>query len=113
MKKTVVYEVNKSKFIPYFFNIETVEEINSIIQKIKKEHKKARHICYAYIINEQKMGFFDDGEPRGTAGKPLLCFLQLKKQMNSLIIVVRYFGGTKLGAGKLLRSYVKAASLII
>ena len=75
--------------------------------ELKKEHKKARHVCYAYRVG-QKSKSNDDGEPKGTAGRPLLELLHKKELNNIALIVVRYFGGTKLGAGRLLRTYVQS-----
>lgn len=103
-----VFETKKSKFIAYAYNINSKDEVEPIIKSLKHEHKSARHICYAFLINGSA-GMSDDGEPKGTAGKPLLNLLLLKKQDNKLIVVVRYFGGVKLGAGGLIRAYVAAA----
>ncbi|WP_051619028.1 YigZ family protein [[Mycoplasma] collis] len=111
--ETIIFTINKSKFLPYFFNIKSKDELTKNLIELKTVHKKAKHICYAYIIDEKNKGFFDDKEPKGTAGMPLLKLLEMKKITNGLIVVVRYFGGIKLGAGKLLRSYVKAANLIL
>lgn len=104
-------EIKKSKFLGYAFKVESVEDIEKILLALKKEHKKATHICYAYILqcpNLEKC--FDDGEPSGTAGRPILNVLQKKNKSNVLVCVVRYFGGVKLGAGGLLRAYSKTAS---
>lgn len=102
----------KSKFLGYSFSVTTEEEIKKIIDDLKKEHKKATHICYAYYIcqNEVKAKACDDGEPGGTAGKPIYNVIDKKGLKNILIVVVRYFGGIKLGAGGLVRMYTKCAS---
>lgn len=105
-------ENKKSKFIGILYEIETVDEINTILEELKKEHKKARHICYAYKIgNTSKKS--DDKEPSGTAGKPILDVIEFNNLNNSLIVVIRYFGGILLGRGLLTRSYSKAASSLI
>ena len=104
-----MYEIKKSKFFAYRYEIDSIEEITQILQEIKKEHKKARHVVYAYKIDglEKK---YDDGEPSGTAGLPLYNIINKKDLNHILIVVVRYFGGIKLGAGGLLRAYNTAGS---
>ncbi len=98
-------EVMKSKFIAILFPVESPEDFKKELAKIQKEHSKARHVVYAYRI-ESKTKSCDDREPKGTAGRPLLELL-LKKDLNkTALVVVRYFGGTLLGAGRLLRTYV-------
>ena len=104
--------VKKSKFIAYSFNVKTIEEVKANIETIKKEHKDARHIVYAYLLNNTG-GMSDDGEPSGTAGKPLMKLLNIKKKENTLVIVVRYFGGKKLGASGLIRAYVGSAKHVL
>lgn len=101
-----IYEeiIKKSKFITYLYKVSTVEEIKEKLEKIRNEHKSATHVCYAYRINEiEKCS--DDGEPSGTAGIPILNILQKQNINFILCIVVRYFGGIKLGAGGLIRAY--------
>lgn len=110
------FETKKSRFIGFSFKIKTKADFELVYNKIKNEHKKATHICYAYITNDgltKEEKCFDDGEPKGTAGKPILNVIQKKKLENILVVVVRYFGGTKLGAGGLVRAYSKIASLVI
>ena len=103
----VTVEEMKSKFIAILMPIKSVEEFKEKLKAIQKEHHKARHIVYAYRIDNTYKST-DDGEPKGTAGRPILELL-LKKDVNNIaLIVVRYFGGTKLGAGRLLRTYVKS-----
>lgn len=100
-------EVMKSKFIAILFPIDDPENFKKELNKISKEHSKARHIVYAYRI-DSKTKSCDDREPKGTAGRPLLELL-LKKDLNKVaLVVVRYFGGTLLGAGRLLRTYVQS-----
>ena len=100
-------EVMKSKFIAYVFPLHNEEEFKDILAALRKEHKKARHIVYAYRY-DVKSKSCDDGEPKGTAGHPLLELLYKKDISNIALLVVRYFGGTKLGAGRLLRTYLQA-----
>lgn len=97
----------KSKFIAFAFPIHSVEEFKARLKVIQKENHKARHIIYAYKMDTVTKST-DDGEPKGTAGRPLLELL-LKKDVNNIaIVVVRYFGGTLLGASKLLRTYLNS-----
>lgn len=104
---SVTIEEMKSKFIAIAFPISSVEEFKQNLKLIEKEHHKARHIVYAYRIDNTYKST-DNGEPKGTAGRPLLELL-LKKDVNNIaLVVVRYFGGTKLGAGRLLRTYLSS-----
>lgn len=110
--KTVIDNINeivikKSKFITYVYNVSTKEQAIEKIEMVKNEYKDATHVCYAYIINNNSK-YDDNGEPSGTAGMPILNILQKEKLDNVLCIVVRYFGGIKLGAGGLVRTYAKA-----
>lgn len=98
------YIIKKSKFITYIYNISNIEDIEKILNSLKIEYKDATHICYAYIIDNKKK-YFDDNEPNKTAGFPILNILEKKKIDNVLAIVIRYFGGIKLGAGGLIRAY--------
>lgn len=106
---TYTYEIKKSKFIAYYYEIKTKEDANKILENLKKEHKKARHIPYAYKV-ENTASKSDDKEPAGTAGTPLYNLIETNNLNNKLIAVVRYFGGTKLGAGGLLRAYITSAN---
>ena len=106
---TYKYEIKKSKFIAYFYLINSQEEATKVLSDLKKEHKKARHIPYAYKVKTTAKKS-DDKEPNGTAGTPLYNLLENNHLENCLIAVVRYFGGIKLGAGGLLRAYVNAAN---
>ena len=105
-------EIKKSKFYSKLYKVTTKEQCDQIIEDLKKEHKKATHICYAYVLKNTAK-FCDDGEPSGTAGKPILNVIQKKNQSEIMIVVIRYFGGVKLGAGGLVRAYTKAASVAI
>ena len=106
-KYEALTEVMKSKFIALLMPIKDEEEFKNILKNIRKEHRKARHVVYAYRLG-QSYKSNDDGEPKGTAGRPLLELLLKKDINNCALIVVRYFGGTKLGAGRLLRTYLQA-----
>lgn len=101
----------KSRFIARVFPIKTEEEAAELLEKIKKQYWDARHHCWAYIIGESQIQerFSDDGEPTGTAGKPILEVIRGQKLRNVMIIVIRYFGGTLLGTGGLVRAYTQAA----
>lgn len=105
-------EIKKSKFLGFFYEIDNIEEIKNILSDIRKEHKKARHIVYAYKFNNTA-GKSDDKEPSGTAGLPLYNLLEMHNLNNILLIVVRYFGGTKLGVGPLMRAYKEAGNKTI
>ena len=105
-------EVEKSKFISYVFFVKNLAEVNYFLKKIEKEHQKARHICYAYKIGNN-VKYNDDGEPSGTAGRPLLNLINQFDLDNVVIFVVRYFGGTLLGSGRLLRTYVESGKQAI
>lgn len=110
--KIYTLEIKKSKFIAYYYSIESKEDIDLVLEKVKQEHKNARHIPYAYkLTNTAKKS--DDKEPNNTAGMPIFQVIERNNLKNSLILVVRYFGGTKLGSGLLTRSYSKAANEVI
>lgn len=110
--KTNKEEIKKSKFIAYFYELETTEDIKAIIDELRKEHKKAKHIVYAYKFGNTA-GKTDDKEPSGTAGLPLYNLLETNNLNNKMIVVVRYFGGIKLGAGPLMRAYKNAGASVI
>ena len=104
-------EIKKSKFYGYAFPVQSVSEIEQKLNELKKEHKKATHICYAYILSSpHQEKFFDDKEPNGTAGRPILNVLQKQNKENFVVFIVRYFGGIKLGAGGLIRAYTKTTT---
>ena len=102
-------EISRSNFITLLIPITSSTEVKGILESLKKEYPKATHYCYAYVIDNY-VKFSDDGEPQGTAGKPMLGVLESKKINNVLAVVIRYFGGIKLGAGGLLRAYVNSVS---
>ena len=99
-----IYEIKKSKFITKLYKINNIDEIDKILNNLNKEYKDATHICYGYIINSQEK-CSDNGEPSGTAGLPILNVLKKNELQNVLAVVIRYFGGIKLGAGGLVRAY--------
>ena len=101
--------INKSKFISFAIYISNVQMVNDVLDKLKKEYKDATHICYAYKIGNVKR-FNDDNEPKGTAGMPILNVIENKELDNILVVVVRYFGGIKLGTGGLVRAYTKSVT---
>ena len=104
-----------SKFIAYAFAIETADDFKKELQATKKEHSKAVHHCFAYRIGTDGNNFrsSDDGEPSGTAGKPILGQIDSKGLTNVAIIVVRYWGGTMLGVPGLINAYKTAAALAL
>ncbi len=96
--------INKSKFIGYLYKVNNQDEINNILKELKEKYHDATHICYGYsLLNSKKA--YDDGEPSGTAGIPILEVLNKHELVNVIGIVIRYFGGIKLGNGGLIRAY--------
>ena len=104
-----------SKFIAHAFPIETVDDFKIALQKLKASNPKAAHHCFAYRIGTDGNSFrsSDDGEPSGTAGKPILGQIDSKKVTNIAVIVVRYFGGSLLGVPGLINAYKTATSLVL
>ncbi|MFD1038892.1 YigZ family protein [Virgibacillus byunsanensis] len=107
--------IQKSRFIGYIKRVETEESAQAFIQEIKKNHHDANHNCSAYIIGEQDQiqKANDDGEPSGTAGVPMLEVLKKQQLKDTVVVVTRYFGGIKLGAGGLIRAYGSTTSQVI
>ena len=105
-------EVERSSFISYLIPCSTESDAKNILLNIRKNHPKARHVCYSYCIDGTYKSS-DDGEPKGTAGRPMQDVLMKKELNNVLLVVVRYFGGILLGAGRLLRTYVDASTEVI
>lgn len=101
----------KSRFIADIFSVSTEEEALQILDKVKKQYWDARHHCWAYVIGDEQVQerCSDDGEPSGTAGKPILEVIRGNEIHNILVIVTRYFGGTLLGTGGLVRAYTQAS----
>ena len=106
-----IYKSKGSKFIAYAIIVKSEEQVVDEINKIKKLDKNANHYCYAYIIKTDKSieKVNDDGEPKNSAGKPILGQIKSKELTNCLIVVVRYFGGIKLGIPGLIKAYKNAA----
>ncbi|MBS1664688.1 MAG: YigZ family protein [Bacteroidetes bacterium] len=104
-----------SKFIGYAYPVKSVEEFKDRLNEIKKEHPKATHHCFAYRIGLDGTTYrvSDDGEPSGTAGRPILGQIDSKGLVNTLVVVVRYFGGTLLGVPGLINAYKSAAALAL
>ena len=101
--------IKNSRFICYIHQVETIEEIQNLLAKTKKQYYDATHCCYAYILDNLKKES-DDGEPSGTAGIPIMQVLEKNNLNHVLCIVVRYFGKIKLGAGGLVRAYTKSVT---
>ncbi len=111
ISKNVENEIilKNSKFITKIYKVYSTLEKDEILNQLKKEYADATHICYAYIL-ENEARFSDDGEPSGTAGSPMMEVLAKKNINYVLAVVIRYFGGIKLGAGGLVRAYSKSVS---
>ncbi len=109
--KTNELVINKSRFIGILIELTSSEDMAKHLEILRKEHKKATHICYAYVysIDQVLEKCSDDGEPKGTAGAPIMNVLKRRGCKNTMIVVIRYFGGIKLGAGGLVRAYSKTA----
>ncbi len=110
-----VYKEKGSKFLAYAFPLTNSDEVDNLIQLLKKAHPKARHWCYAWQtgVENPTFRYNDDGEPNNSAGKPIYGQIQSFGLTNVLIVVVRYFGGTKLGVGGLIAAYRSAARLAL
>lgn len=106
-------EIKKSKFIAHSFIVHNIEDVSQKLKFLEKKHNDATHICYAYSILPNIEKCFDDGEPQGTAGKPILDCIKKNNINNVLVAVVRYFGGIKLGAGGLVRAYSSGVSGVL
>ncbi len=110
---SAAYEVNKSKFLAHVSHVETEEAARDFVQMIRKKYFDATHNCSAWVLGERgdKQKSNDDGEPGGTAGNPILEAIKKNELTNCAIVVTRYFGGIKLGAGGLIRAYSHTAAL--
>jgi uncharacterized YigZ family protein len=106
-----LYKEKGSRFIAIALPVESTDEVKEQLEKLRKEFHDARHHCYAYRLGEEPYEFRyqDDGEPSGTAGKPIFGQIQSFELTNVLIVVIRYFGGIKLGTGGLIQAYRAAA----
>lgn len=105
LNSTITQQVKKSDFITYTYQFKDVNNLQNILNDVRKNHPQARHIVYAYVLNKDNFKYSDDREPKNTAGKPICNILIKNDIIYSLVIVVRYFGGIKLGANGLIRSY--------
>lgn len=107
-----IYTEKRSKFIAIALPVRTVDEVKALLEEYQKKYYDARHVCYAYMLGPQRKDFRanDNGEPSGTAGKPILGQINSNELTDILIIVVRYFGGIKLGTSGLIVAYKAAAS---
>lgn len=112
---TAEYKDRGSKFIAFAYPIETVDDFKKYLQMLKKDHAKAVHHCFAYRIGTDGNNFrvSDDGEPSGSAGKPMLGQIDSKEVTNVAVIVVRYFGGSLLGVPGLINAYKTVTSLVL
>ena len=112
--KQVEFEEKKSKFLGFLLQCQNVQEVEVALEELRGMHKKATHICFAYSLKNPFLEkAVDDGEPGGTAGRPILSVIQKKGAQDICVFVVRYFGGIKLGAGGLVRAYTKVTSLVL
>ena len=111
----VIFKDRGSKFLGYAYPLQCEEKVKDIIDRLKKDHHKARHWCYAWQIGTDTVQFRvnDDGEPNNSAGQPIYGQILSKELTNVLVVVVRYFGGTKLGVGGLVNAYRTAANLAL
>jgi uncharacterized YigZ family protein len=109
------YKDRGSKFLAYAYPIQTADDFKKYLQLLKKEHPKAAHHCFAYRVGIDGNNFrvSDDGEPSGSAGKPILGQIDSKQLINVLVVVVRYFGGTLLGVPGLINAYKTATALAL
>ncbi len=107
-----VYKEKGSKFISYAIPVQDIDEIKNIIKDYRQRYYDARHICYAYMLGAERKDWRanDDGEPSGTAGKPILGQINSRELTNVLVLVIRYFGGILLGTGGLITAYKEAAN---
>lgn len=109
-----LYIINKSKFVSLAYPVFDEDSVKKILEKLRDEYSDATHVCFAYILSSPRIEkASDDGEPTGTAGKPMLELLRKKKMENILLVIVRYFGGIKLGAGGLVRAYTNSGNLVL
>jgi uncharacterized YigZ family protein len=106
-----IYKEKGSRFVSYAYPVFYLEEIKPILDKIRKEHHEARHHCFAYMLGQERVTWRvnDDGEPSGTAGRPILGQINSYELTNIIIIVSRYFGGTLLGVSGLINAYRSAS----
>lgn len=115
VSEPILFKEKKSKFFGYAYPVQTIEEIKPIIESLKKKHQGANHVCYAWQlgIDEIQYRANDDGEPNNSAGMPIYGQIKAFSLTNTLVAVVRIFGGTKLGVGGLISAYREAAKLAL
>ena len=111
-KSEGIYTEKRSKFLAFAHPVETIDEIKDLLTDYKKKYYDARHVCYAYMLGPERTDFRanDDGEPSSTAGKPILGQINSRELTNILVVVIRYFGGVKLGTSGLIVAYREAAT---
>jgi len=111
----IIFKDRGSKFLGYTYPLQREDQVKELIENLKKEHHKARHWCYAWQLGAENVQFRvnDDGEPNNSAGQPIYGQIVSKELTNVLVVVVRYFGGTKLGVGGLVNAYKTSAQLAL
>lgn len=111
-KSEGIYTEKRSKFLAFAHPVETIDEIKDLLTDYKKKYYDARHVCYAYMLGPERTDFRanDDGEPSSTAGKPILGQINSRELTNILVVVIRYFGGVKLGTSGLIVAYREATA---
>ncbi|RPE00916.1 YigZ family protein [Aureibaculum marinum] len=111
----VIFKDRGSKFLGYVYPIKNEDEVKPIVESLKKQHHKARHWCYAWQLGVEDVQYRvnDDGEPNNSAGQPIYGQILSKEVTNVLVVIVRYFGGTKLGVGGLVNAYKTAAQMAL
>jgi len=111
-KSEGIYTEKRSKFLAFAHPVETIDEIKDLLTDYKKKYYDARHVCYAYMLGPERADFRanDNGEPSSTAGKPILGQINSRELTNILVVVIRYFGGVKLGTSGLIVAYREAAA---
>lgn len=119
------YVIEKSKFLSFCYYVDSKDKIQTILKDLRRDYLDSTHICYAYRLLDKSLdeyacgtlgfsqSYFDDGEPSGTAGAPILRALEESDVYNALVVVVRYFGGVKLGASGLTRAYHESATMCL
>ncbi|MDY3847369.1 MAG: YigZ family protein [Prevotella sp.] len=109
------YTEKRSKFLAFCHHVDSVDDVKALVTHYRKKYFDARHVCWAYMLGHERTDFRanDDGEPSSTAGKPILGQINSRELTNILVVVIRYFGGVKLGTSGLIVAYKEAASLAI
>ena len=115
VKTEGMYREKGSKFLSFAFPVQSIDEIKEILNGFRKQYYDANHVCYAYMLGAERKEWRtnDDGEPSGTAGKPILGQINSRELTNILVIVVRYFGGILLGTSGLISAYKESVSLVL